>query len=129
MLHTAFSGFTAARVESNRIQPGYWQTVIHTGFWGCGAFGGNRVLMTMLQSLAADLAGVEMIFWAFDDQGVDLVRKARLRGRNPARVRHVRRRDRRETDGEEIPMGDIRRKLNRLGFSPSGRFEVELNSE
>ena len=25
---------------------------VRTGFWGCGAFGGNRTLMTLLQLLA-----------------------------------------------------------------------------
>ena len=29
--------------------------------WGCGAFGGNRALMSMLQVLAAELAGVEQL--------------------------------------------------------------------
>jgi len=51
--------------------------VIHTGFWGCGAFGGNRRLMTILQSLAGDLAGVETVFRAFDKPGVELARDAR----------------------------------------------------
>jgi hypothetical protein len=31
---------------------------VHSGFWGCGAFGGDRVLMTMLQALAAEMAGL-----------------------------------------------------------------------
>ena len=45
------------------------RTVIHTGFWGCGAFGGNRQLMTILQSFAADLAKVDLKFWAVNDSG------------------------------------------------------------
>ena len=40
------------------------------GFWGCGAFGGNRSLMTILQALAGDLAGVDIVFWAFDQAGL-----------------------------------------------------------
>jgi hypothetical protein len=31
---------------------------LHIGYWGCGAYGGNRVLMVLLQLLAARLAGV-----------------------------------------------------------------------
>jgi len=31
---------------------------LHTGYWGCGAYGGNRVLMVLLQLIAARLAGV-----------------------------------------------------------------------
>lgn len=34
---------------------------IHSGFWGCGAYGGNRVLMLLLQMLAAQLAGIDQI--------------------------------------------------------------------
>jgi len=50
---TALTGFVAAKRESagRPIE-------VCTGFWGCGAFGGNRRLMTALQILAARLAGV-----------------------------------------------------------------------
>jgi hypothetical protein len=34
---------------------------VHTGFWGCGAFGGNRVLMALLQVLAAGMAGLDAL--------------------------------------------------------------------
>lgn len=34
---------------------------IHTGYWGCGAFGGNRVLMALLQVVAAQMAGLERL--------------------------------------------------------------------
>jgi hypothetical protein len=44
VLATAFTGFSAARLESARLNPSP-VVAIHTGFWGCGAFGGNRVLM------------------------------------------------------------------------------------
>lgn len=77
ILITAYTGFSAAKAESERLIPDCSRTVIHTGFWGCGAFGGNRKLMTILQSLAGDLAGVETVFWAFDEDGVKLAREAR----------------------------------------------------
>jgi hypothetical protein len=67
--NAAFTGFSAARRESMRLAGDEAKTVIHTGFWGCGAFGGNRKLMTILQALAADLAEVEIIFWAFNASG------------------------------------------------------------
>ncbi len=41
--------------------------MIHTGFWGCGAFGGNRVLMTTLQILAAEMAGLERVVFHTGD--------------------------------------------------------------
>lgn len=60
VLVTAFTGFRAAVLESKRVAgAGVEPTVIvHTGWWGCGAFGGNRVLMAALQLLAAEMAGV-----------------------------------------------------------------------
>lgn len=69
MLLTATAGFTAARLEGERLQPGS-RARVHTGFWGCGAFGGHRTLMATLQLLAARLAGLdELWFYTFDDAG------------------------------------------------------------
>lgn len=31
--------------------------IVHTGHWGTGAFGGNKVVMAFLQILAAKIAG------------------------------------------------------------------------
>jgi Poly (ADP-ribose) glycohydrolase (PARG), Macro domain fold len=57
-LSTAYSGFRAAVLESERQAGPDALVAIHSGFWGCGAFGGNRVMMTLVQVLAADMAGV-----------------------------------------------------------------------
>jgi hypothetical protein len=66
---TAFTGFRAACLETERLWPGA-PTEVCTGFWGCGAFGGNRELMTLVQLLAARLAGVTRVrFYVFDDAG------------------------------------------------------------
>lgn len=54
ILSNAYSGYRAAGIAS-ATSP----LEIHTGFWGCGAFGGNRQLMTLLQLLAARLANVQ----------------------------------------------------------------------
>lgn len=65
VLVTAFSGFRAAVQESDGAP-----VVVHTGYWGCGAFGGNRVLMSMLQVLAAESAGVKhLVFHAVTANG------------------------------------------------------------
>ena len=53
VLQTAWAGFAAARAADDG-----GPVVIHSGYWGCGAYGGNRVLMVLLQCLAADAAGV-----------------------------------------------------------------------
>jgi len=58
VLETAFTGFSACKLES-----GASQTVIHTGNWGCGAYGGNPTLMAVLQLAAAWLAGIERLIY------------------------------------------------------------------
>jgi len=60
-LVTAHTGFRAAVVESERLTGGPARVVIHTGHWGCGAFGGNRVLTALLQVVAAEMAGLERL--------------------------------------------------------------------
>ena len=45
VLETAFTAFSAARGETLPVLGPDARTTIHTGFWGCGAFGGNRRLM------------------------------------------------------------------------------------
>lgn len=56
VLVTAYTGFRAAVIER-----GESPAVTHSGLWGCGAFGGNRALMTLLQVVAAGAAGVERL--------------------------------------------------------------------
>ena len=57
-LATAYTGFRAAVLESSRIAAPNAPVVIHSGFWGAGAFGGNPVFMSLVQVLAARMAGV-----------------------------------------------------------------------
>ncbi len=66
IVRTAYSGFAAAADVSGR------PVEVRTGFWGCGAFGGNRVVMAALQLLAARLASVErLVFHTVTSSGVD----------------------------------------------------------
>ena len=70
ILQTAFNGFAAAVLESRHMQGEAAQTEIHTGWWGCGAFGGNRTLTALLQIIAAHLAGVGcLVFHYGGDDG------------------------------------------------------------
>lgn len=84
-LVTAYTGFRAAVSESRGTA-----VVVHTGHWGCGAFGGNRILMALIQTFAAHMAGVERLFFhTFDASGAVAVESA-LRlvaafGTNPIR--------------------------------------------
>jgi hypothetical protein len=71
ILVTAYTAFSAAIAESRRCWPGF-AVEVRTGFWGCGAFGGNRHAMTLLQLLAARLAGVDRVrFYTSDAAGED----------------------------------------------------------
>lgn len=57
------TGYSAAAAQSER-------SIVHTGFWGCGAFGGNRVLLPALQIVAAAWSGVSgVVFYTFDAVG------------------------------------------------------------
>ncbi|MBD1912960.1 hypothetical protein [Leptolyngbya sp. FACHB-16] len=63
ILTTAFTGFLAARIESQLELGQQASVLIHTGFWGCGAYGGNRILMALLQLLAARLSQVNCLIF------------------------------------------------------------------
>ncbi|CAG8693292.1 6365_t:CDS:1, partial [Funneliformis caledonium] len=87
ILVAAYSGFLAAKFESlvengilERIheedQGGHTniklkddestqkpRVIIHTGNWGCGAYGGNVSIMSCLQIAAAHLAGIDKIIY------------------------------------------------------------------
>lgn len=69
ILATAYTGFRAAVLESARLRGEGTQVVVHTGYWGCGAFGGNRVLMALLQVIAADMAGLDRLVFYTGGQG------------------------------------------------------------
>jgi hypothetical protein len=65
-------------LESAR-QFGPRPVVVHTGFWGCGAFGGNRVLMSLVQMLAAQAAGVNaLVYHTVSRQGTGAWTRARI---------------------------------------------------
>jgi hypothetical protein len=66
VIDTASTGFAAAALET--APEG---ATIHTGYWGCGVYGGNRTIMTQLQVAAARIAGIpRVVFHAGDAPGV-----------------------------------------------------------
>jgi Poly (ADP-ribose) glycohydrolase (PARG) len=67
VLKTVFTGFSAARIESQLELNEAPNLIIHTGFWGCGAYGGNRVLMALLQLLSARLSQVNCLVFHTSD--------------------------------------------------------------
>ena len=92
ILDTAFTGFRAAVLESVGDGEEQLPVVVHTGFWGCGAFGGNRVLMAILQAVAAEMAGLDrLVLHTFDATGAAAWEEARslladLDGSGPAPI-------------------------------------------
>ena len=69
---TAITAFAAAREESRRSAGAEVRAIVHSGFWGCGAFGGNRRLMIAVQTLAARAARVDkLVLHAGDAAGAE----------------------------------------------------------
>jgi hypothetical protein len=76
VLATAITAFSAAREESCRAAGAETRPIIHTGFWGCGAFGGNRRLMIALQTLAARATRFDqLVFHAGDAAAVEEMKR------------------------------------------------------
>ncbi len=76
VLRTAHTGFLAARIESGRMSASP-EVVVHTGYWGCGAYGGHRTLMALLQILAARTAQLDrLVFHTGDAAGSATLRNA-----------------------------------------------------
>lgn len=62
-LNKAYSGFTST-VRGDRADA---MTPVATGNWGCGAFGGNKSLKTIIQWMAASRAGRSVKYSTFKD--------------------------------------------------------------
>ncbi|EPB77284.1 poly glycohydrolase [Ancylostoma ceylanicum] len=58
-LNKAYAGFMSSLKEARPVA---------TGNWGCGAFGGNKKLKSLIQMLAAAKAGRAMIYCTFNDK-------------------------------------------------------------
>jgi hypothetical protein len=90
VLDTAFTGFRAAVMESGGEGGSESPAVVHTGYWGCGAFGGDRVVMAALQALSGQMAGVHrLVLHTFDGAGAKAWEEAarlleELAGEGPA---------------------------------------------
>ena len=67
LFSTLYIGFMAARIESQQCENNefdeHMKTIIHTGNWGCGAFGGNPILIAILQITAAFCVGIDKLIY------------------------------------------------------------------
>lgn len=106
ILITAFTGFLAAKIESKLASTQQPKVVIHTGFWGCGAYGGDRILMSLLQLLAAHLAQVNrLVFHTGNANGADkLITAQKLLEQDLAPV------------DSQVKISDLITKIEAMGF-------------
>ena len=67
---TALTAFFGAVSEAKACNGDGSECTIHTGWWGTGAYGGNRTLMAIMQVIAARAAGVtRLVFHTVDSAG------------------------------------------------------------
>jgi len=66
ILSTCFTGFKAACIISKKMER---KAIVHTGHLGCGAYGGNKELMTILQIFCATLSEVDLVYHTFGQSG------------------------------------------------------------
>ncbi|KAK7498583.1 hypothetical protein BaRGS_00010243 [Batillaria attramentaria] len=59
-LNKAYCGFMSNTKEANK-------PAVCTGNWGCGAFGGDKELKSMIQLMAASVAKRDVCYFTFDD--------------------------------------------------------------
>ncbi|KAL4456818.1 hypothetical protein ABPG73_002265 [Tetrahymena malaccensis] len=65
LFQTAKSSFSLAKELSEGME-----VELHTGNWGCGAFGNNRQLIASIQLFAAHLSGIQnVVYHTFDKEG------------------------------------------------------------
>eukprot|EP01095_Lingulamoeba_sp_RSL-Kostka_P015002 TRINITY_DN6762_c0_g1_i1.p1 TRINITY_DN6762_c0_g1~~TRINITY_DN6762_c0_g1_i1.p1 ORF type:complete len:388 (-),score=116.12 TRINITY_DN6762_c0_g1_i1:65-1228(-) len=89
ILSISYSGFRAVYLDThdihfnNRLNNMSEDNVnealsvtIHTGHWGCGAFGGNKVVMCMIQIIASVMAGCRLVYHTIDDESHELCEEA-----------------------------------------------------
>ena len=99
-LKTVISAFQAARTVSGK------PTVIHTGRWGAGAFGGSEEFALLVQILGAGIAGIgKIVFHAVSDDKLAAAEKAAAEAET------------RNLDTMEALADYIRSKKYRWGFS------------
>jgi hypothetical protein len=104
ILVTAVTGFHAAVLEAHRHRQRAVLVGVHTGFWGCGAFGGHRELMAMLQVVAAQMVGLErLVFHTVDASGTMALHAAL------DRIDH-------ELAGQTLDMTELVRQIVAMGF-------------
>ncbi|XP_076460109.1 poly(ADP-ribose) glycohydrolase-like isoform X2 [Babylonia areolata] len=60
-LNKAYSGFQTSANRQHRA-------AVCTGNWGCGAFGGDKQIKSLIQMMAASAAQRDMCYFTFDDQ-------------------------------------------------------------
>jgi Spy/CpxP family protein refolding chaperone len=108
ILTSCYTGFKAAQVLANKTQAmntavsntnqrrpsrsgtNTFRTIIHTGWWGCGAYGNNRQMMLITQILAAHWAQIDkIIFHTQNNEHQNDIDKAQKVVQNLVHRKHV----------------------------------------
>lgn len=63
----AYCGFSFSDIPSDEGQK---LSPVATGNWGCGAFGGNKRLKTLIQWMSTSQAGRTLHYYTFSDKGL-----------------------------------------------------------
>jgi hypothetical protein len=69
ILQECYTAYSAAKslaqktyaLNNQRNSNSNIKTFIHSGWFGCGAYGGNRIIMIVLQILAGKMAGIDKL--------------------------------------------------------------------
>lgn len=78
---TAYTAFSGA-VNESRLNDANTLVTIHTGHWGCGAYGGNQVVMVLIQQQAAIDAGIDKLVYHTVDKRGSLAYLTAIKKRN-----------------------------------------------
>ncbi|MBN1800863.1 MAG: hypothetical protein JW891_05110 [Candidatus Lokiarchaeota archaeon] len=71
IFNTAHTAFLAARIESYIQDAKKNPVIVHTGNWGTGAYGGNKIIMALLQMLSATIAGIDyLVYHCFNEEDI-----------------------------------------------------------
>lgn len=68
IVETLVSSFSAAVYRNQDSEGRERTTTIHSGEWGCGVFGGNKILLFASQMICASIAGVDSLILHTKDE-------------------------------------------------------------
>ena len=72
IFNTAITAFIPTKIESLHETKESAYVLIHTGNWGCGVYGGNKILIALLQIISAQIIGIKyLIYHTYDSRSTN----------------------------------------------------------